>query len=126
MIYGIFNKRWYNVRIALINPYAIKYAIFPKFNNKPPRNKVRQFFWGNHLFYFFGGNIFLGGSQFFFDQFFGVTIFLGVAIFFKSIFGGNQFFGVTNFWGKTSHISIDQSLIEDPIKKWKKSISQRG
>ena len=27
---------------------------------------------------------------------------------------------------KPSHISIDQSLIENPIKKWKKSISQRG
>ena len=69
---------WYNAWIALINPYKIKYAIFPKFNNKPPRNKVRQKFWGN---------------QFFFDQLFWVTFFLGVAIFFWSIFWGNQFLG---------------------------------
>ena len=28
----------YNVRIALINPYKIKHAIFPQCNKKPPRN----------------------------------------------------------------------------------------
>ena len=50
----------YNVGMVLINPYAIKYAIFPKCNNKPPRNKVRQHFWGSHfLFIFFGVAFFL-------------------------------------------------------------------
>ena len=45
-----FSKYWgNNVQIALINPLAIKYAIFPKINNKPPRNKVRQNFWGNQI-----------------------------------------------------------------------------
>ena len=38
-----------NVWIALINPHAIKYATFPKCNNKPPDNKVRQNFWGNQI-----------------------------------------------------------------------------
>ena len=46
------RKAWkimelHNVRIAIIHPPTIKYAIFPERNNKPPRNKVRQFFWGN-------------------------------------------------------------------------------
>ena len=47
-----------NVRIALINPHTIKYAIFPKRNNKPPHNRVRQNFWGTK-FSMFSKEIFL-------------------------------------------------------------------
>ena len=77
------SLRCCNVGIAIITPPTIKYAIFPKRNNKTPRNKVRQFFWGNHFFW----SIFWG------RLFFGVTNFLGV-----TNFWGKQFLGVTNFW----------------------------